>query len=578
MFLDARDLEAGALLAGDVCIVGAGPAGLTLARELAARGHDVLLLESGGLTEDPRTQALADGETVGDEYQPLVDTRARRFGGTSHFWNSGRGHGQVGFRVGPLADIDFERREWLPHSVGWPFGLETLEPYYRRVHEAAKLAPFAYAGRAWERGRAACLPVDEALLPTSVWHFGVAESFTEEPQADVAASRRITACLWANVVALETDETGRRVTGLRAACLDGKRFRVAARTVVLAAGGIENARLLLLSTDVQSQGIGNAHGLVGRYFMEHQMVKAGRLVPTDRSLYARCELYDTRNVDGRLMLGKLDLSSSAMRRERLLNGSAAFVPQHRLNHRARDSAVQATITLARHAMRGRVPAGAGALLREAVTYGDYVAATVLRKLSGRRLFPYYLPSPDLVAGATWSALPDQHRRWDWLDVTLHMEQAPHPDNRVTLGERRDALGLPLPRLHWRWNEVDVDTVLRFERLLAAELERAGVGRLELRLDDGRPHLHHPGLHHHMGTTRMHVDPAQGVVDAHGRVHGVDNLYVAGCSVFPSGGYINPTLTILALAIRQADELASRLGAPSPTVAAHRDPEAAQPHA
>ena len=344
MFLDARDLEPGAVLTGDVCIIGAGPAGLTIARQLAGRGHDVLLLESGGLTEDARTQALADGERSGDPIQPLAETRARRFGGTSHLWNSGAGHGQIGFRVGKLADVDYERREWLPHSVGWPFGPDTLEPYYRRVHEITRLGPPTYEGTAWGHG-AEPLPVNEAVLPTTVWQFGVGEIFTCEVKDEVAASARITACLWANVTALETDETGRRVTGVRAACLDGKRFRVAAGIVVLATGGIENARLLLLSTDVQRDGIGNARGLVGRYFMEHQMVKAGRLHPTSRDLYRRAALYDTRRIDGRLVLGKLDLSNETMRRERLLNGSAALVPEHRLNHRARDSAVQALSSL-----------------------------------------------------------------------------------------------------------------------------------------------------------------------------------------------------------------------------------------
>lgn len=141
---------------------------------------------------------------------------------------------------------------------------------------------------------------------------------------------------------------------------------------------------------------------------------------------------------------------------------------------------------------------------------------------------------------------------------MHAEQAPDPENRVTLGDELDALGCRRARLHWRWGDVNINSVLRAQELLGAEVARAGLGTLRVELDGGRPHLLAPGLHHHMGTTRMHADPRQGVVDENCRVHGLGNLFVAGSSVFPTGGYINSTLTIVALAIRLADHLKSRV--------------------
>ena len=190
---------------------------------------------------------------------------------------------------------------------------------------------------------------------------------------------------------------------------------------------------------------------------------------------------------------------------------------------------------------------------------DFVAARVARKLTQNRMFRYWENGPSLTA-AGWSSLPDKPRRFGKLELVVVAEQAPHADNRVTLSDRVDRLGSRLPRLHWEWRAIDVDSVQRALTLLGAELSRLSLGRLEITACDGRPFLMHAGIHHHMGTTRMHDDPRRGVVDADCRVHDTPNLFVAGSSVFPTGGYINPTLTIMALSIRLADRLRREAGA------------------
>jgi choline dehydrogenase-like flavoprotein len=125
---------------------------------------------------------------------------------------------------------------------------------------------------------------------------------------------------------------------------------------------------------------------------------------------------------------------------------------------------------------------------------------------------------------------------------------------VTLSEQTDALGMPRVRLEWRLRPADMRSMVRAQEIVDEELRRAGLGRLQIELDDATPPPGLKGGWHHMGTTRMHLDPRQGVVDEHCRVHGVANLYVAGSSVFPTAGYANPTLTLCALAIRLADRV------------------------
>lgn len=563
MLRDAREVPDGGTLDADVCIVGGGPAGLTIARELAGGDLRVCLLESGGLEYEADTHALAQGETTGDEYYDLCHTRARRLGGSTHLWNSGLGlpwrpDVPSGFRAGPLADADLEAREGVPFS-GWPFGRAVLDPYYERAQPICGLGPFAYRGEDWVTGDdARPLPLDGATMTSSVWQFAPKEVFTRERRDEVTRAPGVTTWLHATVVEVETDEAGGEATAVRVATLQGNRFRVTARRFVLATGGIDNARLLLLSRRRHRDGIGNAHDLVGRFFNEHQMVRGGALVPADRTLFERTALYDVRRFDDVPVMGKVDFTDEALRRERLLNVSFAIMPRYRGHSRARQHVVDSFETLLRSALRLRVPEHAGQHVRNVASGLDYIAISSLRKLSGRRLFRHFVPAPDLVANEGWSHLGDKARRFSSFEVILHTEQALDRDNRVTLGDRRDAFGNPLPRLHWRWTETDRDSVRRAQALFRREVARAGLGTYHPWSCDGQPLLHHPGLHHHLSTTRMDRDPRRGVVDEHARVHGVGNLFVAGFSVFPTGGYINPTLTVVALALRVADRIREEL--------------------
>jgi choline dehydrogenase-like flavoprotein len=141
-----------------------------------------------------------------------------------------------------------------------------------------------------------------------------------------------------------------------------------------------------------------------------------------------------------------------------------------------------------------------------------------------------------------------------IQLKAMAEQAPNPASRLTLGNRRNAIGLRRPRLDWQLTDHDRASMIRTEALIGEELQRAGIGRLVDPLTSPDVTWQISGQWHHLGTTRMHVDPTQGVVDVDGRVHDMSNLWVTGGSVFPTGGYANPTLTIVALALRLADHL------------------------
>ncbi|MBA2380349.1 MAG: GMC family oxidoreductase [Blastocatellia bacterium] len=553
MLIDARTLGSEEVMETDVCIVGGGPAGITLAREMAGQDFRVCILESGGTEPDEETQALAEGATSGDCIQEPHTSRARLLGGSSHLWNSAVGKDRVGFRSGILAAGDFEKKDWVPHS-GWPFGKEELDPYYERAQTICQLGPYRYDGAGWEAEGAARLPFDEDVLTTSVWQFSGQNVFTDEHRETVLDAANITTYIFANVVEIETSEDGGSVNRFRVACLDGKNFWVAAKIFVLAAGGIENARLLLVSDKKHKAGIGNENDLVGRYFMEHQVVRTGTLFPTSPKLFDRTALYDQRDVNGALVLGKIDFTDSFLQREKLLNVSAMLLPKHKWHHRVRQDSADSLAEMVRAGRRLKVPSDVGSHLKKVAGGLDYVVATTCRKASRGRLFPYFVDSPNLISPGGWSDLDNKHKRFSFFEVLLHTEQAPDPNNRVRLGDERDALGLRRVVLEWQWGEVNIESIRRAQELLAAEFARSGLGKLRIELKEGKPDMVISGLHHHMGTTRINNDPRQGVVDEHGRVHSISNLFTVGCSAFPTGGYINCTLTIVALAIRMADKL------------------------
>ena len=528
MLRDARDIADSEELNTDLCIIGAGVAGLTLARSLMGSGHRVLVLESGGRGTEPVAQDPVHGSSVGYSYYNHDMARARGFGGSSLLWPL-----QEGWRARPLDPVDYESRPGIPNS-GWPFGPEELAPYWSMANEVCGLGPSQWSVEDWSDPQTPPLAFLGDRVGTTMFQLG-SSNFDRHWDA-MSAAGDVTVLLHATVTNLEQGDASSAVESIEVANGIGGRFRVRSRCTVLAAGGLDNARLLLASRDRSPRGLGNGHDVVGRYFMERLSTRSGYLVPNDPELVPRALLYSVHHVRGSRVEGTLRVSDAVIREEHLLNCTFFMLARTRA---FTAEAVRSLGTMIKGLRRQPRPEGIARHLRNVVT--------------GPRDFL------ELVG--------EQHRRGnDWKDHVLVMrpqaEQLPNPTSRVTLGNRKDAFGTPRVKLDWRLTDFDRWSIRRHQEIVDEELRRAGLGRLERLLGDEDPPALFEGNKHHMGTTRMHPDPHRGVVDADARLHEAPNVFVAGSSIFPTAGCSNPTLTIAALSLRLADQLRRELSHPA----------------
>jgi choline dehydrogenase-like flavoprotein len=517
MLIDLNTYDGTSDVKSDVCIVGAGAAGITLALELDGTPSTVCVLESGGLDYDFATQSLAAGKNVGMPYYDLIAARLRFLGGTTNHWAG---------LCRPLDALDFERREAVANS-GWPIARADLDGYYVRAHEYCKLGDYNYDPLFWATPDAPLLPMDGGPFRTAI-KLQNPVRFGRVYRDRLQASRNVQLFLSANATNVETTGNGAAVSRVHARTLAGKEIRVSAKHFVIAAGAVENARILLSSNRVRPRGIGNDHDLVGRYFMEHLMVPNAEIQfaspRTNLSLYAGAKR------DGFDVVGYLTLAPEVLRREELHNICASVkIGALSQNMDKSEDGIASAFAIWNSIKEGRVPH----------TLDKHVA-NVLSDLDRIVIFSYERAF---------------ERASDIAAVTLVVEQAPNPSSRVKLADDVDSLGMRRAELDWQLGDGERRTVKRFSELLGLEMGRTGLGRVRL-LEAGENGwwAGQQGAWHHMGTTRMHSDPVKGVVNADCRVHDTGNLYIAGSSVFTTGGFTNPTLTIVALAVRLADHL------------------------
>ena len=536
MIVDAQTDAIAQEIDTDICIVGGGTAGTVIAREFAGRPVRVCVLESGSRIPEPETQNLTDGENVGQAYFPLKTARPRILGGSSTRWDIPIGQNRVGVRIRPLDAIDFEQRDWVPHS-GWPFAKSHLDPYYERAQAVCQVEPPSYRPEDWQDRNTPVLPINNGDVQTVIYKFAHSKPFISDYLDEVAGSENVTVCLHSNVLEIETNHTGDCVARLRASTLAGKQFSVRAQVYILAAGGIEVPRLLLLSNRKQPRGLGNEHDLVGRYFQEHPHFWSGMFVPISRDFFQRTSLYnDIHSVKNVPVIGKLALTEAALRREKLLNQNIQFfrrdVPYPLFSAPG--------VTALRNLLTGRRSNNG-----DQIRLGQQLA-TILSDF-------------DEIAAAAWRRLKKPVTGTPTLPVVMFanmMEQIPDRESRVRLGPAKDAFGQNRVELDWRISPAEIRSAIRTQQIIGQALESAGLGKFYQQLKEEKPPANTEGGYHHMGTTRMHGDPRQGVVDPNCRVHGLGNLFIAGPSVFPTGGYANPVLTIVALSLRLADYLKS----------------------
>jgi choline dehydrogenase-like flavoprotein len=535
----------------DLCIVGAGPAGLAIARAFAGSRHRVCLIESGGLRCEDETQQLLEGVSVGEPGLRPAHSRLRVYGGSCRLWGGG---------CIPLSPREFEAREWIPHS-GWPIRYDELASYYERARDVCELRAAGFADGSFDTRGHRPLAFDPPELVSRAFALSPVE-FGSRSLPALAKSANVRVLLHANLLELHPVPDAEHVREATIGALGGRRGTVRARFYVLAAGGIENARLLLLSDSVVPQGLGNRHDLVGRFFQDHPRCRLGVL--THGRLDRLMGAYGRSETSARSHL-ELCLSDDAQRAKRVLAC------------RARPFAVHAPPSPGIQALRelracigrrfAQVHDDEGTRLEHAIADAlDEGLPAPLPPLDPRQVHPARAAlragwhAGDVAAGALRRLAGRSHLRRERVEVMGYFEQAPNPHSRIGLDQHRDALGLRRVRVDWRLTELDRATHRQAANVFGHRLARACGSQFQPDpwIDDpeGVPELH--GTAHHLGTTRMADNPRQGVVDRDCRVHGIDNLYVAGSSVFPTGSWAFPTFTIVALSLRLADHLRSRL--------------------
>jgi choline dehydrogenase-like flavoprotein len=506
MHIDARTLPNNSIIEADVCIVGAGAAGIAMALDWNNRTEKVVLLEGGGFEYDTEIQERFDGSSDGQRYYPLMSTRLHYFGGTTGHWSG---------LCTPFDAIDFESRNWVPES-GWPIRLNTLTSYYDKAKKLLGLEPRAFQLAAWEKEvpNLTPFPLNSSVFYNKIWQYSKARYGTLYREA-IVKSTNICLYTYANATEIFLGENKSFVQNISVKTPLGKTFRVKAKRFVLACGSIQNARLLLASNRQIATGIGNDYDKVGRYFMEHPELAAGELwlnKPFDTDLYFR------RSAETRVS-AEIAFSAKAQEKHSLLNGTFSLFPLGMGQFQ----------TPRINLWQNKDPRKS-----KEVTASDWGAA---RRKSKK------------LQGAIEHA----------FKINARLEQAPNPNSRITLGREKDALGVPKAHLHWELGQLEKDSLRNMCLLLGREFGKTGLGRVRLNdfLTDPENHQfpdYTNGGWHHMGTTRMHQDPKRGVVDENCQIHGVQNLFIAGASCFATGGAANPTLTLTALTLRLSDYL------------------------
>ncbi|WP_180126233.1 GMC oxidoreductase [Rhodoferax sp. BLA1] len=526
----------------DLVIIGAGAAGITLARQFANTRTSVLLLESGGLELEEDQQDLCRGALVGLPSQPLDVSRVRYFGGATNRW--------AGW-CRPLEPEDFESRKDWPES-GWPISRKSLDSYYLAAGKVTELGPVAFDDvQFWQRQKGGellrAIPFATDRLRTAIFQLSPPTHFGQRYRQELDAAPNVQVLLGANVLELLPDKavTGsvKRVVGLTAVTKAGRHIKISGKQFVLAVGGIETPRILLSSTQMHTHGAGNEHDLVGRYFQDHPWIpnsaavrfSSSAKIPLNLPLY-----FDMSEIAGGRFFGML-ASNPTKALEAGVGGFRIWLQPSTESAQGLDSMRQTYAELA----AGKVPDRLGEHVSNMLADWDVIANSVYKTL--------FKSDDNLInasAGKILGAVAD-----------LSFEQRPRFDSRVTLGKSVDRYGVRRVEVDWRMGDDDRRTAMTALNWMAEGFGQIGLGRTKIGLDL-RPGAAWPenmkGGFHHMGTARMATSPEKGVVNADARVHSIDNLYIAGSAVFPTGGYANPTLTIVALALRLADHLKARL--------------------
>ncbi|MEO7035142.1 MAG: GMC family oxidoreductase [Polyangiaceae bacterium] len=524
-FEESDHVPAGSVLTADICVIGSGAAGVALACELNGSRRSVILLEAGGLQQNQlREDELFAIEHLGLPHTNKIPTRGRWYGGSTNLWFG---------RIALPDPIDLTARSWVPWS-GWPLSYEQLAPWLARAGALLEVPHFDKLQiENWPTNPTIQTFQQEGTssLGVFLWADGALMGATHRKTLE--ASKNVRLLLDSTATELVPNEASTHIDSLETCGRFGNRFTIQASTYVLAAGALENTRLLLRSTRRSAAGIANERDLVGRFYMDHPRGDGlGRVDLTDLSKEQRERLTllgeKRKSRFGKVQM-RLTFSPDMQRKEGLLNHSLhahLTSPMHDL------AAFQSAKRLLARLKRG--PSDEGSPRKDLLAVGT--------------------GAPELLGAGLRSVIARNEP--STLITVDQMEQVPDPESRVTLDwERRNRWGIPALQLNWKIGEATYRSQQRMHGLFKSILEKHGIFSLRSQLlekPDELPPLQ--DMKHHSGTTRMSSSAADGVVDADLRAHNIKNLYVTGSSTFPTVGHFNPTLLIVALAARLASRL------------------------
>jgi choline dehydrogenase-like flavoprotein len=507
-------------LAADVLVVGAGAVGLSLAVDLVRYGAEVIVVEAGPAGVEKQSQEFFEAASWhGYPLEGLHVGRFRALGGTTNVWPG---------QLVPFDPIVFENRPWVSDHH-WPIDHATLGPYYEKAFDILGLQRRKPDDEVW-RLLSAPLPDMGEDLDLFLTRWTPEPNFSVLFQKEIAQHPKLHVIVNATVTSLSLTDDRQNVRQVKIHSSNGTTHCLSARDVVLANGTIEIARLLSLPLSNGTRPPWADNSWLGRGFTDHVDAYAGSVEPIDEARFHA--LFDNIMLKGLKYCPRIKLSQTAQRRERLLGIAASFL----FNSKYKEDLDRLKV-LVKSLLRGKIDSGVLAIPGRTVPLARIALPMALRYLFYRRTYNH----------------ADRG-----IQLRLSSEQVPMKTSRLHLRPDRDSLGMPQVDLEWLIDGAELETMAQFCEKISALFRRENLAHIDLSpllvardrafltgIDDGN---------HQMGMARMSSTAGEGVVDADLRVHGSDNLYVAGAATFPTTGFANPTLTAIALGLRLSDHL------------------------
>jgi len=541
MISDANKLALNKTLETDLLIIGAGPAGITIARSFIGTTTRIILLESGEEGYNYDAQDLNRGTITGINAIPLDASRLRLLGGTSNHW--------AGW-CRPLEEEDFKVREDWPES-GWPISLSDLNPYYDKATKLCQLPRTSFDDLEYWQSQPGGkllkkLNFNNKRLLTGIFQISPPTRFGEAYRKDLELAPNITVLL--NATALELllsnessiNSSVKKISGVLASTLEKKQFTINSRATVTAVGGIETSRLLLLSDKIHPQGAGNEYDLVGRYFMDHPWLRSISYLRFQQPGINWPLYFNETKLASTRIFGTL-IPAPELKKSKKIGGFRIWLQPSSTS----TAGIESARTIINDVKQGHLTDHLGEHISNL-----YADANIIADATYKTLFQ--------VSKSPFKQETNSNSPYLGSFIDLNIEQRPNPNSRLTLDTSTDALDQRQIKLDLQLHETDWHTTTTALNTVAQEFGRINAGRVYIPTEFMSNEPNWPQLitssNHHMGGARMASDPKRGVVNADCRVHSTDNLYVAGSAVFPTSGYANPTLTIVALSLKLAAHL------------------------